>query len=101
MFLRAILLIIAFYFLAIFQSAFLVHFGIFGFIANLIVLTVALINLFIPDSYFGLFSAVIGGFFWDVFSSQFLGFHVLLLLLAAAFIQLILKKYVRSPLIQL
>ncbi|MDD3399960.1 MAG: hypothetical protein PHF07_02905 [Candidatus Pacebacteria bacterium] len=101
MFLRIILLIAAFYFLAIFQSAFLVHFGIFGFIANLILLTVVLINLFIRDSYFGLFSAVIGGFFWDVFSSQFLGFHVILLLLVAVFIQLILKKYVRSSVIQL
>jgi cell shape-determining protein MreD len=48
-----------------------------------------------------LFSAVIGGFFWDVFSSQFLGFHVILLLLVAVFIQLILKKYVRSSVIQL
>ena len=99
MFKKIILLIIVFYFLALFQSSFFAHFGILGFVANLTLLSVILINVFITDTYFGLFSAVIGGFFWDVFSSQFFGYHVLILLLIASLIQVILKKYVRTSLI--
>jgi rod shape-determining protein MreD len=96
---RIILLIVIFYFLALFQSSLFPYFGILGFVANLTLLSVILINIFIHDTYFGLFSAVIGGFFWDVFSSQFFGYHVLILLLIASLIQIILKKYVRTSLV--
>jgi rod shape-determining protein MreD len=99
MFKKIIILIPVFYLLAVLHASFFAHFGIFGSIFNLIGLLVILINVFIPEAYFGIISAIIGGFFWDIFSANFLGYHVLILLLIAIFIQLIIKKYVRASFI--
>ncbi len=95
---RTVLLMIVFYFLALFQSSFFIHFAFFGFTLNLILILVILITLFFADLSFGLASAVAGGFFWDVFSQQPFGWHVLILLASALFIHFVFKKYVRYPL---
>ncbi|MFH1656976.1 MAG: hypothetical protein ABH919_00715 [bacterium] len=41
--------------------------------------------------------AIIGGFFWDIFSDCFLGFHVLILLAIVISIRFVFKNYIRLP----
>jgi rod shape-determining protein MreD len=96
-------LIILFFFLTILETSFLVHFRIFDFIPNLILIAIILINLFEKtENLRGVFSAILGGFFLEVFSSNFwgynfFGFYILLFLLISIFIKLIFKRYFRLP----
>jgi rod shape-determining protein MreD len=89
--------ILLFYFFALLQASFLVHFSLWGFFPNLILITVILLNIFNRDIKLGVGAAVVGGFFLDVFSSNFFGFWILILLTAALFINFVLKRYVRLP----
>lgn len=43
----------------------------------------------------GFCGAIMGGFFWDIFSKDFLGFHILILLILTSFLRVILKRYLR------
>jgi len=93
-----LLLIIFLYILSLFQTSFLVYFGISGYVLNFILIAVVFINLFEnTQKNLGILSAFIGGFFLDIFSENFLGFWILVLLAIAIFIKFILKKYVRIP----
>ncbi|PIV12762.1 MAG: rod shape-determining protein MreD [Candidatus Nealsonbacteria bacterium CG03_land_8_20_14_0_80_36_12] len=91
--------IILFYVLAILETTFFPHFKTFSSsIINLILIVVVLINLFEKtQENSGVFAALIGGVFWDIFSERPFGFYTLILLAIALFIKLILKKYVRIP----
>lgn len=93
--------LILFYFLALLQTSFLVHFNILGIVPNYILVSVILWNLFerAKDSA-GLFNGLIGGFFLDIFSNRFMGFYILILGAVAIFIKLVFKKYVRIPFIE-
>ncbi len=98
---RIVVLIILFYFLALLQTSFLVHFSILGLIPNLIFILVIFWNLFEkPEHFLGVFNALIGGFFLDVFSNRIIGFNILILLAIALFIKLVFKKHVRIPVIE-
>lgn len=98
---KTLLLIIFFYILVLLQTSFLAHFHIWGAVPNLVVIIVILINLFEkPQENSGIFSAVIGGFFLDIFSSHFIGFYILILVGLSLFIKFVFKKYVR-PVIRL
>jgi rod shape-determining protein MreD len=104
---KILILIPVFYILALFQTSFLIHFNIFlggdffGWILNLVLIAVILITVFEnPEKSTGIFSAFIGGFFLDIFSENFIGFHVLILLTLVFLIKFIFKKYVRTPLIR-
>jgi len=89
-----------FYILALFQTSFLIHFNLFLGL-NLILISVILLNLFENlQQKSGILAAFIGGFFWDIFSENFIGFYILILLGVSIFIKFILKKYLR-PVIQL
>jgi len=99
---KIFLIFFSFYILFLLQTSFLIHFNIRGRTPNLILISVICINLFEkPREDSGLFSAVIGGFFLDIFSQaaaaplNFIGFHVLIYLLIAIFIKFLLKKHVR------
>ena len=95
---KIILVLIIFYFLVLFQASFLTHFHIFETIPNLIFISAILINLLEPPrSYFGIFPALAGGFFLDIFSTSIIGKNVLILVGLAIFIKIILIKYVRNP----
>jgi len=89
--------VLFFYFLTLFQTSFFPHFPM-GCFLNFVLLTIILINLF-EDSRenFGLFSAFFSGFFLDIFSKNFLGFWILILLATSFFLKYIFKKYVRFP----
>ncbi|PIS39688.1 MAG: hypothetical protein COT33_00700 [Candidatus Nealsonbacteria bacterium CG08_land_8_20_14_0_20_38_20] len=83
-----------FYILALFQTSFLVHFSA----LNLILISIFFFNLFEKsEENFGLISALIGGFFLDIFSERAIGFYILILFLLSLFIKLILRRYIRIP----
>jgi rod shape-determining protein MreD len=84
-------LILFFYLLTLFQTSFFPHFWP-------VLIIVVLINLFEPQKEkLGLFSAFFGGFFLDIFSENFIGFWILILLTLAFFIKLVLRKHVQFP----
>lgn len=87
--------IISFYILTLFQTSFFPHLPL-GYFLNFVLIIVVLINLFeAPKGKLGLFSAFFGGFFLDIFSENFIGFWVLILLAISIFIKFIFKKHVR------
>jgi len=94
--------ILGFYLLSLLQTSFLVHFTTplkwVGWSPNFILILVILLNLYEkPEKNFGIFSAIIGGFFLDIFSERFFGFWVLILIGLSIFIKFLVKKYVRFP----
>ena len=98
---KILVLIILCYFLTLLQTSFLVHFNIWGMVLNFVLLLIIIWNFFEKEQGLtGLFCALIGGLFLDIFSSRFIGFNVLILLGVAIFIKLIIKRHVRIPLIE-
>jgi len=95
---KAILSIFVFYFLALIQTSFMPHLAIYGVVFNLVLFIVILWNIFEnSDNYFGLYQAIIGGFFLDIFSSHFIGYNIIILLLIAILLKFFFKRYVRVP----
>lgn len=91
--------ILFFYLLISFQTSFFPHFS--NFLPNTVLIAIILINLFVPlHSWFGVSAAFVGGFFLDIFSENFFGFWILILLIMSIFIKFVFKKYV-YPVIKL
>ena len=93
---RFLFLIIVFYLLALIQSSFLIHFSLFGVIPNFILILVCLLSFFSfsggnRDEKISLYSAFLGGFLLDIFSSSFLGLSIIVLLI----ISILIKKSLR------
>jgi len=100
---KFLLLILSLYILALVQTSFLVHFTIEGLVLNLILIAVIIINFFKSPNFYtkiGMGAAFFGGFFLDIFSESFIGFHILILLGLVIFIKFILRRYVRIPTIK-
>jgi len=101
---RIIFFVLIFYILTLLQTSFLVHFNVFGIVPNFVLIAVIFINLFGSSDREKVFSAVIGGFYLDVFSlndrGEFFGFYTLILLGLFLFLKIILEKYVRFPTIK-
>ena len=94
---KIIILFFCFYFFALLQASFFPHFSL-GHLLNLVLIVVVLINLFeARKEKSGLFSAFFGGFFLDIFSDNFIGFWILILLAISIFIKFVLRKHVRLP----
>ncbi len=90
-----LLSIVVLYFLTLFQTSFLVHFKILGYVPNLVLFFVIIWNLLENrKNPAGVFVSLIGGFFLDVFSNHFIGFNILILVLVSLAIKLTFKKYV-------
>jgi len=95
---KILVFIIIFYFLALVQTSFLVHFKVWNMVPNLILFLVVVWNVFErADNKFGLYQAIIGGFFLDIFSDKFIGFNILILVISVILIKLFFKRYVRIP----
>ena len=93
--------IIILYFLFIFQASFMAHFDIKGVVINIALITLFLLNILEPpEKNNGIFAAGIFGFFWDIFSEKFIGFHILILVFLAFLIKTILVRYVRIKIFQ-
>lgn len=91
-------IILLFYVLTLLQGSFFPYFGINGYVLNFVLILTILINLFEnSEEKFGIFSALIGGFFLDIFSGNFIGFHILILVGLSLFIKFILRNYVSLP----
>ena len=96
---KIIILTLIFYFLALLQASFFVHFKVWGIIPNLILISVILINILAPhQNWWGVAGAFIGGLFLDIFSPGVIGFYVLICLALSLFIKLVFKKYVWASL---
>ena len=97
MILKTIVAFFSFYFLILLQTSFLVHFV--STLPNLILIIVLLINLFEDKKEnFGMIAAFTGGFFLDIFSENYLGFHIVILFLFSILIKLVLKNYLQPRL---
>ena len=88
-------LIIIFYFLALIQSSFLIHFSLSGITPNLILISVCLLSFFSTgarevNKITGVFPAIAGGFFLDAFSGSFFGLSIAILLIISFFIRKVL-----------
>jgi len=93
---KNIAIALAFYCFALIQSSFLIHFNIYGFVPNLILISVLLLNLFeSPEKKSGLFFSAFGGFLVDVFSNRPIGLNLLIYLVLAFAIKYLLKNHVR------
>jgi hypothetical protein len=91
-------IIIALYFLALLQTSFFFSFGVFGILCNFVLFGVILLNLFEKtEGKAGIFGAIIGGFFLDMFSENFMGFYVIVALAVSLFLKYVLRKYVKLP----
>lgn len=89
-------IIVVFYCFALLQSSFLIHFNIYGFVPNIILISVLLLNLFeSPEKKSGLFFSALGGFLVDVFSNRPIGLNLLIYLALAFGTKYFLKNYVR------
>lgn len=96
---KYLILILLLYSLTLFQTSFLIHFDIRGYVFNFVFLSVLLISFLEGQKEnFGLFSAFFGGFFLDIFSGNFIGYWILVLLGTSLFVRYIFKRYVRLPL---
>lgn len=101
---RIVFFILFLYFLALFQTSFLVHFKILGMVPNLVLIAVILINIFTPYyQWQGIGLSLLGGFYLDLFSLScfgpnytcFFGFYTLVFLLIALFVKFIFKRHVQ------
>lgn len=92
-----LILIIFFYFLTLIQTSFLLHFN-FWWGGWIILISVILINFwFSSKQWEGIGAAFVAGFFWDIFSSGPMGFHIIILVGLAILIKITFKKYVWLP----
>ncbi|MDP2967021.1 MAG: rod shape-determining protein MreD [bacterium] len=101
---KIIFFILIFYILTLIQTSFLVHFNILGITPNLVLIAVIFINIFNSSQWQKISSAIIGGFYLDIFSLNnvggFFGFYTLILLGFSLLLKIILEKYVRIPVIR-
>jgi len=98
---RFIFFLFLFYFLVLIQTSFLAHFTIFGYVPNIVIFLVIIWSLVEnkrnPN---GFYVAFFGGLFLDIFSSNIIGFYILILLTLVFLIKTIIKKYVWIPFTQ-
>ncbi len=97
---KTLILVIFFYILAVLQTSFFIQFSIFGIAPNLILISACLLSFSAhkgslmggkkTDQNIGIYSAIIGGFFLDVFSSHFFGASIIILLVINIFIKTLL-----------
>lgn len=95
---KIFIFIIIFYFFVLVQTSFLIYFKVWNMVPNLILFLVVVWNVFEKaDNRFGLYQAIIGGFFLDIFSNRFIGFNILILVISVILIKLFFRRYVRIP----
>lgn len=98
---KLLILIVILYLLTLLQTGFLAHFLVWGRVLNLVLILIILWNFFEnPKNYLGLYTAAIGGFFLDIFSSHFIGYNILILLGISILIKLIFRRYVKIPFLE-
>ncbi len=95
---KVLISIIILYFLALLETSFFVHFNLFKWIPNTLLLYIIIFNIFEnPKKYGGIYASFIAGFFLDIFSSGFIGFHIIIYLAVALFLKFVFRHYVKVP----
>jgi len=95
---KILISIIFLYFLVLLETSFFVHFNIFKWIPNTVLLYVIIFNIIeSPKKYGGIYISFIAGFLLDIFSSNFIGFNIIIFLALSLFLKFVLKPYVRIP----
>jgi rod shape-determining protein MreD len=101
---RILAIILIIYFLALVQTSFLLHFGTFTTVLNLVFIFVLIINFLNFPFWQKMLVAAIGGFYLDIFSLSvpfgFFGFYTLSLIIGCFLLRIFLKKYVRISFFQ-
>lgn len=96
---KVLAIVIFFYILVLFQTSFLIHFNIFwsGFLVySFILILIVFLSFFVTCyQWLDVSAAFAAGFFLDIFSGNFIGFHILILVGLIIFIKFILQKYVQ------
>ena len=89
------------YFLALLQASFFVHMFPSGMVPNFVAVAVVGLSIFEHSkSNVGMFAALFGGLFLDMFSSRPFGFWVILLLAISFALKTMLEYYVRPPILK-
>lgn len=99
---KALILFLILFILVLLQTSFLVHFNIFGFVPNLVIIFVIFLDFFEKEKNFfspAFFNSLFGGLFLDVFSRHQIGFYIIILIGLYIFVKII-KKHVRTPVIK-
>ena len=95
---KIISMFVLFYFLALLQTSFFVHWFPNGMVPNLIAVIAVVLSIFEhPRSNAGLWAALSGGFFLDLFSEKPMGFWIALLLGISFALKIMFEYYVRPP----
>lgn len=100
---KSIIIVVAFYILAIIQVSFVSRFSFlfaFGWLGYLNFVALAAIGIALFErsrNNVGWLAALWGGFFLDLYSERFFGLWIVALLAAVFIIKRILKRYVRIP----
>ena len=95
------LIVIVIYLLVLFETSFFVHFNIPYISINILLVLTIIWNIFEETKKStGILIAFTSGFFLDIFSSRFMGYNIIILLISAYFIKFIFRKYVRIPFVK-
>lgn len=100
---KIIFFAVIFYILTLLQTSFLVNFSVSGFLPNFVLVAVVFINLFSSSVRDKILSALMGGFYLDVFllgGGWFFGFYILVMLGLFIVLKIISEKYVRFPVVK-
>lgn len=95
---KIIISTIILYFLAMLETSFFVHFNILNWLPNTLLLYIIIFNILeSPKKNGGIYISLIAGFFSDIFSSTFIGFNIIIFLIASLLVKFVLTRYVRIP----
>jgi len=95
---KVLISIIILYFLTLLETSFLVHFNVFKWIPNIILIYVVIFNIIEnPKKYGGVYISFIAGLLLDIFSANFIGFHIIIFLIISLSLKLAFSRYVRIP----
>ena len=87
--------------LILLETGFLVHFKVFNYIPNLVLLFVIGFNLFEEkEGRIGIVLAILGGLFLDIFSNGFFGLMTAILILSSIIIKVAFKDILRISILK-
>ena len=98
---KILISVIILYFLALLETSFFVHFNIFKWIPNTLLLYVIIFNILeSPKRYKGIYISFAAGLLLDIFSSGFIGFYIAVCLIVSLFLKFLFSHYVKTPFIE-
>ena len=93
---KGFLVMLSFFILALLQVSFLPHFPLWGWVPNLVLISLVILASFASIKV-GFEAALAGGFLLDIYSSLPFGFWIILSFMLFFAARYILKNYVRLP----